>query len=79
MTPIEWAMLIMMLISLIMSLTMQPKVAKPKPAAFDEFEFPQFEEGTPQHVFFGDNWTEDWMVLGIGDYRTRPIRTKSGK
>lgn len=47
--------------------------------AFEDFSFPQFEEGTPQCVFFGDNYTPDWMVLSYGNYRTQPIKTKSGK
>ncbi|ALT58008.1 tail assembly chaperone [Pseudomonas phage SM1] len=56
-----------------------PKPDKPKPAALSDWNFPQFEEGTPQAVVFGDVWTEDWMVLGLGNYRTSKIKTKSGK
>lgn len=52
---------------------------KQKPVALEDFEFPQIEEGTPQAVTFGDCWTEDWMVLGVGNYGTIKIDTKSGK
>lgn len=44
------------------------------PAALEDFQFPQSSEGTPQCVVFGDVWIKDWMVLGVGNYRTSPIR-----
>lgn len=37
-------------------------------ATLDDFEFPQFEEGTPIMYIWGDVWAEDWMVLGVGNY-----------
>lgn len=43
------------------------------PEAFEDFEFPQVKEGTPQCVFFGECWTADWTVLAVGNYRTTPI------
>jgi hypothetical protein len=54
-----------------------PKPQQPKAAGFDEFDFPQVEEGTPQAVIFGDCWTADWTVLWYGNYRTSAIRKKS--
>lgn len=57
----------------------QAAPVKQKPAALEDFKFPQSQEGAPQSVTFGDCWTEDWMVLGVGNYRTTKIRTKSGK
>jgi hypothetical protein len=74
-----YVQLALLIISIYLSLTMQPKTVKPKPAAFEDFEFPQVDEGTPQCVFFGDCWSGDWMVLGVGNYRTTKIVTKSGK
>jgi hypothetical protein len=50
-----------------------------KPAAFDEFDFPQDAEGTAQPVVFGDVWIEDWTVLWYGDYQVTPIKKKGGK
>lgn len=47
------------------------------PEAFSEIDFPQADEGTPQAVFFGECWTQDWMVLGVGNYRTTPIMSDS--
>lgn len=79
MTPVEWIYLIFMIISIILAVTNQPKAEKPKPAAFEDFDFPQFEEGIAQAVFFGDCWTGDWMVLTYGNYRTVAIKRKSGK
>ena len=68
-----------LLISLYMAYKMRPKPVQPVPEAFEDIEFPQVDEGTPQAVIFGDCWTGDWVVLAVGDYRTTPIRTKSGK
>lgn len=45
----------------------------PKAAGLEDMQFPQSTEGTPQMVIFGDVWVRDWMVLGVGNFRTRPI------
>lgn len=79
MEPMSWAYLAIVAISAYLSYKNRPKTVVPKPVAFEDFEFPQFEEGTPQCVFFGDNWTQDWMVLSFGNYRVEPIKTKGGK
>ena len=42
---------------------------KQAPASFEDFDFPQFDEGTPIAYVFGDVWLDDWMVLGLGNYR----------
>lgn len=68
-----WVQLAIFVVSLIISYATRPKPETPRPAAFEDFQFPQAEEGTPQAVFFGDVWTEDWMVVGVGNYRTTPI------
>lgn len=47
-----------------------------KPATFQDFSFPQHEEGTPQAVIFGEVWTSDWMVLYYGNLRSEAIRAK---
>lgn len=56
-----------------------PKPEKPKPAALDEWDFPQMEDGTPQTVLFGDGWLEGPMVCHYGNYRTKKIKADSGK
>jgi hypothetical protein len=56
-----------------------PKPKNAKPAMLSDFDLPQSTEGTAQMWVFGDVWLEDWMVLGVGNYRTGAIRTKSGK
>lgn len=65
--------------SFVLSLLMAPKTIVPKPAAFEDFEFPQADEGTPQAVYFGECWSTSWMVLGVGDYRVAAIRKSGGK
>jgi hypothetical protein len=74
-----WVLIGIMVVAAYVSYASQPKVSVPKPAAFEEFEFPQFDEGTAQAVTFGDCWSPDWMVLGVGNYRTSKIKTDSGK
>ena len=56
-----------------------PKAVKPRPASLEEFDFPQFEEGTPEAVIFGDCWTQDWFVLWYGNYSTRAVKSDGGK
>ncbi len=56
-----------------------PKTDPQKPAALEDFDFPQFEEGTPQSVVFGDVWTEDMFVLWYGNLRTSAIKSSGGK
>lgn len=70
------------LVSLVASYAIQMLLVKPQkqtPAALQDFDFPQADEGTPQAVFFGDCWTEGWMVLWYGDYRTTKIKSKGKK
>ncbi len=62
-----------MIVSLLLEYAPTPRPPKAKPAALSDFDFPQSTEGTPQAVIFGDCWTEDWMVLGVGNFRTTPV------
>lgn len=71
-----WWNIFVLVASYVIQVALAPKPVKPKPLALEEFQFPQFEEGTPQEVIFGDCWTESWMVLGVGNYRTAPVRAK---
>jgi hypothetical protein len=52
----------------------QPKPSKPSPAALDDFQFPQPDEGTPHPVIFGEVWTSDWFVLYYGNFRTAKVK-----
>ena len=62
-----------------LSAILKPKVQPPTAATFDDFNFPQAEEGSPQTVFFGDNWTSDWQVLWYGGLRSQAIKAEGGK
>ncbi|HGN1707876.1 TPA: hypothetical protein ACKRTE_003799 [Providencia rettgeri] len=48
--------------------------SKPEAASSEDWDYPQPKEGTPQCVFFGDCWTDDWFVLAYGNYRYEAIR-----
>lgn len=71
--------LFMLVASMLISAALAPKQVPPKPAAFEDIDFPQAEDGTPQCVIFGDAWCSDWTVLAVGDYRTTPIKSTGGK
>ncbi len=73
-----WEAIFLLVLSFALSSAFTPKVQGQKPNAFEEFDFPQADEGTPQCVFFGECWTGDWMVLDVGDYRTSAIKKPSG-
>ena len=49
-----------------------------KPAALEDFDFPQIDEGTPQAIIFGDCWCDDWMVLWYGNLEVEPFKSSSG-
>lgn len=66
--------IIFMIVCLALSFALAPKPPKPKPAALGDFDFPQTEDGTPQCMIFGDCWVSDWMVLGVGNLRSKSIR-----
>lgn len=75
-----WAIVILAVSYAITALTAK-KPTPPQdaqPAALQDFGFPQYEEGTPQSVIFGDVWISDWMVLYYGDLSTVAIRQESG-
>ncbi|MBS0457475.1 MAG: hypothetical protein JSS44_09130 [Proteobacteria bacterium] len=69
--------IILLVISAALSFANRPK--PPAPAKLSDFHLPQITEGTPQQVVFGDCWLADWMILGYGNYRTRPIKASGGK
>lgn len=74
-----WVQLLMLVASYVLTSALAPKPQQPKPAAFSDFTFPVAEDGTPQYVVFGDVWIDDWMVLGLDNFRTRAIKTRGGK
>lgn len=75
-----WDTAIYLLIaSFVISMALAPKIKPPAPTAFEDIDFPQADEGTPQAVIFGDCWSGDWTVLAVGDYRTEGIEGEGGK
>jgi len=75
---IYWA-IAMMVASYLISVATMPKQQGALPTAFEDIDFPQADEGTPQAVFFGDCWTEDWMVLAVGNYKVDEIHNAGSK
>lgn len=71
--------LLLLIASSLISLALAPKQQGPVPTAFEDIDFPQADEGTPQAVFFGDCWTGDWMVLAVGNYRVEEIHAAGSK
>ena len=71
-----WIQVALFVASLLISALLQPKPKAQKPAAFEDFDFPTAEDGTPQIVVFGDVWLTDWTVIGAGNYRSKKIKAK---
>ncbi|QXV73588.1 putative tail assembly protein [Rhizobium phage RHph_X2_30] len=74
-----WAIGLLLASYAIQMLIPKAKGPSQKPASLSDFDFPQFEEGTPQPVIFGDVWTDDMFVLWYGNMRTSAVKTKSSK
>lgn len=70
-----------MIASMVISYAITPKAKNNDATAakFEDFDFPQTDEGTPQCVVFGDCWVSDWTVIGLGNFRTEPIKSGGGK
>lgn len=79
MEPMTWAMIIMMVASMVLSIVLAPKPAQPKPGTYDDMNIPQIDEGTPQAVIFGEVWIKDWFVIGTGNFRTEKVKAKQAK
>ncbi len=69
-----WFQLAVLVFSYAISPAMRPKPRHAKAAALDDFDFPQGTEGTAQVEVFGTVWVNEWMVLGVGNFRTQPVR-----
>lgn len=69
-----WFQLALLVVSYVISAAMRPKQKHAKAAALEDFDFPQGTEGTAQVEVFGTVWVNEWMVLGVGNFRTQPVR-----
>lgn len=58
---------------------LSPKTKAAKPTSFEEIEFPLCDEGEEKTAVFGQVWSPGWMVLTVGNMRTRAIKSKSSK
>lgn len=70
---------VLMVASYFISQATAKRPQQPDPAKFSDFNFPQATEGTPQAVVFGDCWCSDWTVVGLGNFRTSPVKSGGGK
>lgn len=76
--PLLAIALILLVASYLIGALLMPKVRQ-KPAALEDWEWPQADDGTPEPVVFGDVWTEGPMILWYGNYRTTKIKSGGGK
>lgn len=72
-----WAIVFMVVSTVIQAILIKPQTQPP--ASLEDFDFPQADEGTPQAVYFGDCWSDGWMILWYGNYRTSKIVAKGKK
>jgi hypothetical protein len=66
----------LLVVSYVIQSVMMKARPEVKPAAIEEWEFPQSEDGTPQAIIFGDSWATGPMVIWYGNYRTFKIKSK---
>lgn len=69
-----WVQIAIWVASAVIAYATRPKQSAAKASALEDFDFPQGTEGTCQIEAFGTVWINDWMVLGVGNFRTTPIR-----
>lgn len=69
-----WVQLAVFVVSLIVAYATRPKPKAARASTLDDFNFPQGTEGTPQIEVFGTCWVSDWMVLGVGNFRSEAVR-----
>lgn len=69
----------MLIASFAIQLLITPKPAAPKKASLQDFDFPQFDEGTPHTIYFGDNWSPDFFVAWYGNLRTSAVKSGGNK
>ncbi len=74
-----WAWALVTLVASYALTALTIKTPKVKPAALEDFDVPQIDEGTPHAVVFGDVWLDGWQVLWYGDYSTTKIKSTGGK
>lgn len=74
-----WINIAIMVASYLLSSMSSAKTPQQKPAAFEDIDFPLCDEGEEQTVVFGQAWMKSWMVLTVGNYRTKAIKTKGSK
>lgn len=79
MDPATWYFIITLVVSVGLSIAMQPKTPKPPPASMSDFSVPTAEEGRPIPVVFGTVIVTGPNVVWYGDLRNAPVKTKSGK
>lgn len=65
--------------SYLLSTARAPKPKAPKAPAFEDIDFPLCKESEEKTAVFGQKWTKSWMVLTVGNYRTKTVRGKGGK
>jgi len=70
------AKIVIAVISAVLSYSSAKGSSRQAPASFEDFDFPQFDEGTPIAHVFGDVWTDDWMVLAVGNFNPVQMKVK---
>ena len=69
---------VVLVVAVVMMAAFAPKPVQPKATAFEDIDFPEAEEGSDKHAVFGQKWSKSWMVLTVGNYRTRMVKVKGG-
>jgi len=74
-----WPFIIAFVVSLAVSYAFAPKPQTTPPAGLDEIKAPTAEEGREIPILFGTRIIRSANVVWYGDFRTKAIKSKSGK
>lgn len=62
-----------LIISIILSYALRPRVQQPAAASLSDVAIPQIEIGRPVAVVFGEVWIDDSNIIWYGDLTNQPI------
>ena len=70
---------VLLIISIILSYALRPKIPQPPAANLADVAIPQIEIGKPVAVAFGEVWIDDSNIVWYGDLSHQPIYNDGAK
>lgn len=79
MDPVSLLIGLALMVASMLITSLMVKGQHQRPAALEDFEFPQADEGTPESRLFGQAWNPGWQVLWFGLFQTKKIKSGGKK